>query len=86
MLLNHKYSKMYRNFKVIFKILIFTCSGATQDNIQQLLQFKMSTSQLWLCVHSSNFQQVTISFSVIKQQIINDVQQFQITFLFLPTI
>ena len=36
----------------------------------------MSISKLGLCVHNGDFPQVNISFSVIKQQTINDVQQF----------
>ena len=67
---------MYNNFEAVFQILIFTCIGAIEHNIQYLLKFKMSISQLWLCVHNWDFPQVNISFSVIKQQIINDVQQF----------
>ena len=46
-----------------------------------MLQFKMSISKLWLSVHNSIFQQVNISFRVINQQIINDVQQFYSTVL-----
>ena len=46
-----------------------------------MLQFKMSISQLWLSENNSIFQQVIISFSVIKQQIINDVHQFASSFL-----
>ena len=44
--------------------------------VQYLLEFKMSTYQLLLCVHNGDFPQVNISFNVFKQQIINDVQQF----------
>ena len=67
---------MYNSFKAVFQILIFTCIKAIEHNIQYLLEFKMSISQLWLCVHYWDFQQVNISFSVVKQQIINDLQQF----------
>jgi len=67
---------MFNNFKVGFNVLIFTCSRAIEHNIQYLVHFKMSISQLYLSVHNSDFQQAIISFSVIKQQIINDVQQF----------
>ena len=66
---------MYKNFKAVFQILIFTRIRAIEHNIQYLLEFKMSISQLCLCVHNWDFPQVNISFSVIKQQIINDVQQ-----------
>ena len=34
----------------------------------------MSISQLFLAVHGYNFQQLGISFNVLKQQIMNDVQ------------
>ena len=64
------------NFKTVFKIFIFTCNRAIEHNIQYLLEFKMSVYQLWLCVHNWDFEQVNISFCVIKQKIINDVQQF----------
>ena len=67
---------MYNNIKVVFQYLIFTCIRAIEHNIQYLLEFKISISQLWLCVHNWDFKQVNISFSVIKQKIINDVQQF----------
>ena len=67
---------MYSNFKAVFQIFIFTCIRAIEHNIQYLLHFKMSISQLWLSVHNWIFPQVNISFSVIKQQTINDVQQF----------
>ena len=67
---------MYNNFKVLFKNSIFTCIRAIENNIQYLLQFKMSISQHLLCVHNLIFQQVYISFSVIKQQIINIVRKF----------
>ena len=67
---------MYNNFKAVFKIFIFTCIKAIEDNIQYLLEFKMSISQIWLCEHNWDFPQVNISFNVIKPQIINDVQQF----------
>jgi len=56
--------------------LIFTCIWDIEHNIQYLLEFKMSISKPWLSVHNWDFQQVNISFSVIKQQIINDVNQF----------
>ena len=36
----------------------------------------MSISQLFWAVHGINFQQLNISVDVIKQKIINDVQQF----------
>ena len=42
----------------------------------------MSIYQLWLYVHNLNFSQVNISFNVIKQQIINDAQQFYLNFDF----
>ena len=67
---------MYNNFKAVFQTFIFTCITAIEHNIQYLLESKMSISQLWLCVHNWDFQQVNISFCVIKQKIINDVQQF----------
>ena len=67
---------MYNNFKAVFRTFIFTCITAIEHNIQYLLESKMSISQLWLCVHNWDFQQVNISFCVIKQKIINDVQQF----------
>ena len=44
-----------------------------RSHIQYLVHFKMYISKLELCVHNSDFQQVIISFSVIKQQISNDV-------------
>ena len=67
---------MYNHFKAVFQILYFTCIRAIEHNIQYLLEFKMSISQLWLSVHNCIFPKVNISFSVIKQQIINNVQQF----------
>jgi len=67
---------MYNNFKIVFQIFIFTCIRAIEHNIQYILDIKMSISQLWFCVLNWDFPQVNISFSVIKQQIINDVQQF----------
>jgi len=67
---------MWNNSKSVFRIFIFTCIKATKHNIQYLLKFEMTISKLWLCVHNWDFPQVYISFSVIKQQIINDVQQF----------
>jgi len=67
---------MYNSFKAVFQILIFTCIRPIEHNIQYLLEFKTSISQLWLCVHNWNIPQVNISFSVVKQQIIHDVQQF----------
>ena len=71
---------MYNNFKVVFQISFFTCIRTIEHNIQYLLQFKMSISQLWLCVHNSIFPKVNILFSVSKQQIINDLQQFLSSF------
>jgi len=67
---------MYNNFKAVFQIFIFTCIGAIEHNIQYLLEFKMSISQLWFYVHNWIFPQVNISFSFIEQQIINDVHQY----------
>ena len=67
---------MHSNFKVSFEIFNLRYNKAIEHNIQYLLAFETSISQLWYCVHNSIFQQVNISFSVIKQQIINDVQQF----------
>ena len=67
---------MYNNFKVVVQIFIFTFIRAIKHNIQYLLEFKMYIYQLWLCVHNWDFPQVNISFSVFKEQIINDVQQF----------
>ena len=64
---------MYNNFKAVFQILIFTCIRDIEHNIQYLLEFKMSISQLWVCVHNWDFPQVNITFSVVEQQIINDV-------------
>jgi len=66
---------MYNNFKAVFQTFIFTCSRAIEHNIDYLLEFKMSMTQLWLCVHNWDFPQINISFSVIKQQIYNDEQQ-----------
>jgi len=71
---------MYNNFKVVFQIFIFTCIKVIEHNIQYLLEFEMFISQLWLCVHNWIFPQVNISFSIIKEQIINDVQQFLSSF------
>ena len=67
---------MYNNFKVVVQIFIFKSIGAIEHNIHYLLQLKMSVFKHWLCVHNWDFPQVNISFSVVKQQIINDVQQF----------
>jgi len=64
---------MYNNFKVVFQMFILACIRAIQHNIQYLLDFKISISTLWWCVHNWDFSQVIVSFSVIKQQIINDV-------------
>jgi len=58
---------MYNNFKAVFQSLIFTCIRAIEHNIPYLLEFKKSLSQLWFTVHNWDFQQVNISFSVIKQ-------------------
>ena len=41
----------------------------------------MSISKHLLCVHNKIFQQVNILFSVIKQQVIHDVQHFESSFL-----
>jgi len=71
---------MYNNFKAVFQIFICTCITAIEHNIQNLLEFKMSISQLWLCLQNWNFPQVNILFSVNKQQIINDVNQFSSSF------
>ena len=60
----------------VFEVFIFTCIKAIKHNTQYLLEFKMTISQLWLCVHNWDFPQVNILYSVIKQHIINDVQQF----------
>jgi len=67
---------MHNNFKAVFQIFIFSCITSIEHNLQYLLEFKMSISQLCLCVHNWDFRQVNISFSVVEQQIINDVQQF----------
>ena len=67
---------MYNNFKAVFQIFTFTCIRAIDYNVQYLLEFKMSISQIWLCVHNLDFPQINISINVIKQQIINDLQQF----------
>jgi len=67
---------MYNNFKAVSKIFIFTCIRAIEHIIQYSLKFKMYISQLWLCVHNWIFPKVKFSFSVINQQIINDLQQF----------
>jgi len=67
---------MCNNFKSVFQDLIFTCIRAIEHDKQYLLKFKKSISQLWFCASNWDFPQVNISFSVIKQQIINDVQQF----------
>ena len=64
---------MYNNFKVVCVILVITCNRAVEHI---LLEFEMSISQLLLAVHGWNFQQLSISFSVFKQQIINVVQKF----------
>ena len=42
----------------------------------------MSISQLYLFVHGWIFQLFNISFGVFKQQIIKDVQQLQVVFLY----
>ena len=52
---------MYNNFKAVFQIFIFTCITAIKHNIQYLLEFKMSISQLLLCVHNGDFTPVDIS-------------------------
>jgi len=57
-------------------MLIFAYNADIEHNIHFLLLFKMSISENLFCVHNSNFQQVIISFGVLKQQIINDVKQF----------
>ena len=67
---------MHNNFKAVFQIFIFTSIRVIEHNIQYLLEFKMSISQLWLFVLNWDLLQVNFLFSVIKQQIINDVQQF----------
>ena len=67
---------MYNNFEVVFKNSIFTGIKAIEHNIQYFLDLKMSISVLWLCLHNWIFQQANILFSVIKHQVINDVQQF----------
>ena len=67
---------MYSNFKVSFKIWIFTYNTAIQHNKQILLQLKMSISQYMLCVHNQIFQRVNVLFSVIEQNRINNVQLF----------
>ena len=67
---------MYNYFKVFYKFFIFTFIRAIEHNIQYLLVFKMSIWKPWFCVHNWIFLQVNISFSAIKPQIINDVQQF----------
>ena len=71
-----KQQMMYKNFNAVFKIFIFSCIRTIEHNIQYLLEFKMSIWQLCLCVHNWIFPQGNISFTVIKQQIINNVQQF----------
>ena len=60
--------------------MILTCIRAIEHNIKYLLEFKMYISQPWLCVHNWIFPQVNILLSVIKQQIIYDVQQFLSSF------
>ena len=65
---------MYNNFKAVSQILIFTYIRAKEHNIHYLFEFKLSIYQLLLCVHNGDFPQVNISFNVVKQQIINDVQ------------
>ena len=67
---------MYSNFKAVFQIFNLICIRAIDHHIQYLLEFKMSISQLLFCVHNWDFPQINISLSVIKKQIINDVQQF----------
>ena len=67
---------MYNNFKAVLQSFIYTFIRTIEHNIQYLLKVKMSISPLWLCVHNWDFPQVKISFSVIKQHIFNDVQQF----------
>ena len=64
---------MYNNSKAVFQIFIITFIKAIKHNIQYLLEFKITISQPSLCVHNWDLPQI-ISFSVIKQQIINDVQ------------
>ena len=59
---------IYSNFKVVFYIFIFTCIRGIEHNIQQQLEFKMSISQHWLCVHNIIFPQFNISFDVIKNK------------------
>ena len=67
---------MYNNFKAVFQIFMFTCIRTIEHNLQYVVEFKISISQIWLCVHNLDSPQNNISFSVIKQQRINDVQQF----------
>jgi len=40
----------------------------------------MSISPLYVCVHGWIFHEVIILIGVLKQQIINDVQQFEVIF------
>ena len=66
---------MYNNFKAVFKkIVVLTCNRSIEHNIQYLLEFKISISQLCFCVNNYDFPQVNISFTDIKQQIINNVK------------
>ena len=80
-LLNSKKSIIYNNFKVVFENSSFTCIIAIEHNVQHLLYFEMSISQLWLCVHNWNSPQVYISFNVVQMEIINDIQQILSCFL-----
>ena len=64
---------MYNNFKVGFEFLF---NRAIELNIQLLYEFKTFISKLWSSVYGRIFQQIKIWVSVIKQKIINDVQQF----------
>ena len=66
---------MSNNFKLVFLNFDFK-----KHNKQYFLNFKMSISQLCLCVHNWIFEQVNILFSVIKQKTIKHVQQFESNF------
>jgi len=66
-------------YLLFYSIILFYYSFTVSST--EGLEFKMSISKLWLCVHNWDFSQVIILFSVIKQQIINGVQKFSSSFL-----
>jgi len=68
---------MYSNVEVVFKFW-FLHAVELHNTTNKIITTDCYSNcyNLWLCVHHSNFQKVIISFNVIKQQIINDVQEF----------